>query len=248
MSSAFAIFPLKMSLNRFFSNHLTNVFLRSYHPWIISPLKKSNHVPYEVVRRLRFGVKALVWFSFCGSNWDYLSEPILWLGSNSNVPGGRSKVALVDQKEKVQNLQSLMLKWLTDSSFLYKVSSSVADLISFVQSNTLDADSDSNHRQLRGILTQTRNCFIQLMSRLSRHFESTSSHVPSLNSERSCLSQRLLRGLHATMRRLTPEQRAPYVSARVSLTFLIDLNLVEETNLVWSMLRPPRTQEFTENS
>ena len=90
----------------------------------------------------------------------------LVLGSKSRKSQiSHQTVALRDAKEKIQSHQLLMLNWLTDNGFSYKVMTSLNDLLAFVQKNAVD--SDGNQKQLKGILTQTRNSFVQLISRLA---------------------------------------------------------------------------------
>ena len=127
-------------------------------------------------------------------------------------------VVLREPKEKIQSHQVSMINWLTDNGFPYKVVTSLNDLLTFVQTNSVD--SDGSQKQLKGILTQTRNCFVQLVSRLSQHFETCSPLAEisaSLVRERSSLAQRLLKGLHSTMLKMTPAQRAVYVPVQVSM-------------------------------
>ena len=111
-----------------------------------------------------------------------------------------------------------MLKWLLDSGFSYKVTTSLSDLVTFVQNNTVDAE--GNQKQLKGILTQSRNSFIQLISRLSQHFENTSALIGETSSsayERPSLAQMLLKGLHSAMVRLPADKRTVYVPVQVTL-------------------------------
>ena len=168
----------------------------------------SNHVllDWNPLQSLTFG------FQGFAISFTLYVEP----GQSKMRNSGEEVTQLRNQKEKIQDQQLAMLNWLLDSGFSYKVTTSLADLLSFVQNNTVDAE--GNQKQLKGILTQSRNSFIQLISRLSQHFENTSASIGESAAspyERPSLAQSLLKGLHSAMVRLPADKRAVYVPVQV---------------------------------